>query len=98
MATENLVLHADYPSTDKTSASAYKQLVIDLLEGEHTAFLRFDEVEWAWRIIDPVLKAWEHGEPVPYPAGTDGPDCQEHVLENGHSWRSFEGDPIPSHA
>ncbi|MGE0685176.1 MAG: glucose-6-phosphate dehydrogenase, partial [Dehalococcoidia bacterium] len=94
--TEDLNLHADYTGSE-SSSSAYRQLILDLLEGEQTAFLRFDEVEWAWRILDPVLKAWGKGSPDPYPAGSDGPQCQERLLSRGHRWRSFDHDPIPAH-
>jgi glucose-6-phosphate 1-dehydrogenase len=97
MSTDNLILHADYRGTSDASSAAYRQLILDLLEGEHMAFLRFDEVEWAWRILEPVLRAWQKGKPEPYPAGSDGPPCQERLLSPGHVWRSFAGDPIPAH-
>jgi glucose-6-phosphate 1-dehydrogenase len=97
MTTENLIMHADYKGTTEASSAAYRQLILDLLDGEHTAFLRFDEVEWAWRILDPVLRAWQKGKPEPYPAGSSGPPCQDRLLSNGHQWRSFDGDPIPAH-
>ena len=44
------------PNDDDNEASAYEQLLLDVLEGDHTPFLRFDEVEWSWRIVDPVLE------------------------------------------
>jgi glucose-6-phosphate 1-dehydrogenase len=47
--------------------------LLEVLNGDHTPFLRFDEVEWSWRIVDPVLKAWETGAPEDYVAGSDGP-------------------------
>ena len=52
----------------------------------------------ARRILDPVLRAWRNGEPELYRAGSEGPRCQEHILEPGNSWRSLEFDPIPTHA
>ena len=55
-------------------ASAYESLLLEVLEGDHTPFLRFDEVEWSWRIVDPVLKAWEAGAPEDYVAGQRRPD------------------------
>ena len=60
-------------SDGDNEASAYEQLLLDVLEGDHTPFLRFDEVEWSWRIVDPVLKAWKTGAPEDYVAGSDGP-------------------------
>jgi glucose-6-phosphate 1-dehydrogenase len=70
-------------------ASAYEGLLLDVIEGDHTPFLRFDEVEWAWRIIDPVLKAWQTGAPEDYVAGSDGPTGQHRFLGPGHAWRSL---------
>jgi glucose-6-phosphate 1-dehydrogenase len=43
------VLRADYSTEGDVEASAYEQLLLDVLEGDHTPFLRFDEVEWSWR-------------------------------------------------
>ena len=39
--------------------------------GDHSLFLRIDEVEWAWRVVDPVLKVWsmERDFINDYPAG-----------------------------
>ncbi len=62
-------LHSDY-GTAGGDPSAYEQLLLDALEGDHTPFLRFDEAEWAWRLLDPVLAAWRDGHPGTYPAGT----------------------------
>ena len=79
-------LHADYGTTGG-EASAYEQLLLDALGGDHTPFLRFDEVEWAWRLLEPVLAAWRDGRPCPYPGGSDGPPSQDEILEAGHRWR-----------
>jgi glucose-6-phosphate 1-dehydrogenase len=81
------VLRAEYADIDDLEATAYEQLLLDVLEGDHTPFLRFDEVEWSWRIVDPVLKAWRVGAPEPYVAGSDGPAGQHRFLEPGHYWR-----------
>jgi glucose-6-phosphate 1-dehydrogenase len=81
------VLRAEYATADDHEASAYESLLLDVLEGDHTPFLRFDEVEWSWRIVDPVLKAWERGAPEDYVAGSDGPAGQHRFLGPGHYWR-----------
>jgi glucose-6-phosphate 1-dehydrogenase len=70
-----------------SEASAYEGLLLDVLEGDHTPFLRFDEVEWAWRIIDPILQAWKTGSPEDYIAGSDGPSRQHRFMGPGHEWR-----------
>jgi glucose-6-phosphate 1-dehydrogenase len=81
------VLRADYVEANDREASAYEGLLLDVLEGDHTPFLRFDEVEWAWRIVDPIIKAWQIGSPEDYVAGSDGPTGQHRFLEPGHAWR-----------
>jgi glucose-6-phosphate 1-dehydrogenase len=81
------VLRAEYADPDDIEAPAYAQLLLDILEGDHTPFLRFDEVEWSWRIVDPVLQCWKTGAPEDYVAGSDGPAGQHRFLDPGHSWR-----------
>jgi glucose-6-phosphate 1-dehydrogenase len=81
------VLRAEYTEEGDHEASAYEQLLLEVLNGDHTPFLRFDEVEWSWRIVDPVLKAWQRGAPEDYVAGSDGPAGQHRFLGVGHSWR-----------
>jgi len=81
------VLRADYATADDSEASAYESLLLDVLEGDHTPFLRFDEVEWSWRIVQPILDAWQHGAPEDYVAGSDGPPGQHRFLGAGHYWR-----------
>ncbi len=84
-------LHTDYgDGTDATTA--YEQLLLDVLEGDHTPFLRVDEVHAAWHVLDPVLRAWAAEEPRPYPAGSDGPPTQHHILLDDHRWR-----PLTTH-
>jgi glucose-6-phosphate 1-dehydrogenase len=81
------VLRAEYANPDDREASAYESLLLDVLEGDHTPFLRFDEVEWSWRIVDPILTAWQRGAPEDYVAGSDGPAGQHRFLGSGHYWR-----------
>ncbi|MEC7000027.1 hypothetical protein VXQ18_14745 [Brucella abortus] len=49
--------------------------IMDVVRGNQTLFMRRDEVEAAWRWIDPILQAWEfNSQPVQgYTAGTWGP-------------------------
>jgi glucose-6-phosphate 1-dehydrogenase len=81
------VLRAEYADPDDKEATAYESLLLDVLEGDHTPFLRFDEVEWSWRIVEPVIQAWKVGMPEDYVAGSDGPAGQHRFLDPGHSWR-----------
>ncbi|HWS47583.1 MAG TPA: glucose-6-phosphate dehydrogenase [Acidimicrobiia bacterium] len=84
------VLRAEYATADDREASAYEQLLLDVLEGDHTPFLRFDEVEWSWRIVDPIIQAWKTGAPEDYVAGSDGPSGQHRFLDPGHYWRPLQ--------
>jgi glucose-6-phosphate 1-dehydrogenase len=62
---------------------AYELLMIEAMEGDHTLFLREDEVERAWEILDPVL---QHLPVVqPYEPGTWGPDAAEDLI-SPHHW------------
>ena len=71
------------------SPEAYERLIMDTMRGDATLFARNDEVEAAWRICDPILKAWESTPgPLPqYPAGSAGPEEANALLEPGQSWR-----------
>jgi glucose-6-phosphate 1-dehydrogenase len=75
MRTRTTVLDAtiDTPATDKLDA--YEALLLDVIEGDHSLFLRYDEVRWAWRVVDPILKVWsmERDFIHTYPAGSWGP-------------------------
>jgi len=53
---------------------AYERLIADALAGDSTLFIRSDETEEAWRIVDALEKAWASGPPPRlYPAGSSGP-------------------------
>ncbi|MEU0566773.1 glucose-6-phosphate dehydrogenase [Nonomuraea sp. NPDC005983] len=72
---------------------AYERLLTDVLAGNPTLFMRRDEVEAAWRWIDPILSAWESSAdlPEPYPAGTTGPAGAHELLgRSGRAWHEEE--------
>jgi glucose-6-phosphate 1-dehydrogenase len=75
----------------ETSAPAYETLLLDIMIGEATLFTRSDEVEAAWRIVDPVLKYWDSNPPhqiETYPAGSSGPDGAIELAARNHAhWR-----------
>jgi glucose-6-phosphate 1-dehydrogenase len=71
------------------SADAYERLLMDALRGNAALFMRRDEVEAAWRFIDPIRDAWgQSGEPPrPYAAGTWGPNASVALIErDGRTW------------
>ncbi|MGH9045173.1 MAG: glucose-6-phosphate dehydrogenase [Acidimicrobiales bacterium] len=68
----------------------YTRLLFDAMVGDPTLFIRTDEVEQAWRIVDPYLEAWEEpgGSLHFYKAGTWGPHMADLLLErSGDAWR-----------
>jgi len=71
------------------SPEAYERLIIDAMRGDATLFTRNDEVEAQWRIIDPIVHAWETSPAsLPqYPAGSQGPEEAEKLLVGGARWR-----------
>ncbi|HEX7291776.1 MAG TPA: glucose-6-phosphate dehydrogenase [Conexibacter sp.] len=73
----------------RESPEAYERLLHDALLGDATLFTRADEVEAAWRIVEPVLEAWARdGAPEPYEAGSAGPACADALLaRDGRAWR-----------
>lgn len=72
-----------------TSPEAYERLILDVLLGDPPLFPRHQEVELAWRILDPVLNRWaEHGRPEQYASGGWGPaNSYEMIARDGHTWR-----------
>lgn len=68
---------------------AYEQLLLDLIEGRQTLFVRRDEVEAQWAFIDGIRRGWAENrqEPKPYAAGTWGPSAAIALIErDGASW------------
>ena len=70
------------------SPDAYEMLLLDVMQGDATLFIRGDEAEEQWRLITPIEEAWANRELPAYPAGSDGPEeANELPARNGHRWR-----------
>jgi glucose-6-phosphate 1-dehydrogenase len=68
---------------------AYERLLLDVIRGNQTLFMRRDEVEAAWKWIDPIRDAWENSgtAPKPYSAGGWGPAASIALIErDGRTW------------
>lgn len=69
---------------------AYETLLLDVLSGDSTLFMRADQVESAWRILMPIINLWEKIPPVYFPnyeAGSHGPqDADALIAAAGHNW------------
>ncbi len=73
--TRTISLDATYRKDGEEDYDAYEGLLLDVIMGDHSLFLRIDEVEAAWRVVDPVLKVWSMEREFinTYPAGSWGP-------------------------
>jgi glucose-6-phosphate 1-dehydrogenase len=74
-----------------TSPEAYERLILDVMAGDATLFMRRDAVEAAWKFVMPILDHWEHSRAIDLPeyrAGTWGPLEADRLIEaDGRHWR-----------
>ena len=74
---------------------AYETLLLDAMQGDQMLFTRADEAEAQWRVVAPILEAWESGagcELAIYAAGSGGPEAADRLpAAAGHAWRALEG-------
>lgn len=84
---------ADALGADGEIPEAYERLIMDVIRGDQTLFMRGDEVEAAWAWTDPIIQAWNDAgtKPLPYDQGSAGP-IQSYKLTSaeGHLWREIE--------
>lgn len=72
---------------------AYERLIMDVIRGNQTLFMRGDEVEAAWAWTDPLIEGWEARNDVPktYDAGSAGPeDALMLMHRDGRKWREIK--------
>ena len=94
-----VALRFDYDETyGAAPPDAYETLLLDAIDGDATLFMRADQVETAWAVVEPVLEAWAETPPPEFPnydAGTWGPAAAERLLAgDGRSWT----EPLPPDA
>lgn len=90
MSTRLTSLDASYRNEDEHHTDAYEDLLLDVIEGDRSLFLRADEVEGAWKIVDPILQKWseERDYISTYPAGSWGPEeCRRLFDKEKQYWR-----------
>ncbi|MFA7633611.1 MAG: glucose-6-phosphate dehydrogenase [Thiohalomonadaceae bacterium] len=90
MRTGTTRLDAAYCGIGQRQLEAYEALLLDVIEGDHSLFLRSDEVRWAWQVVDPILKVWsmEREFIQTYPAGTMGPQEANRLFDREDQyWR-----------
>ncbi len=94
MQVESVTMDFPYAQLGAASHGGYERLLLDVTHGDQTLFTRGDEVEQAWRVVMPILEAWEKGPPPDFPnyaAGTHGPDAADRFLEReSRRWRTLK--------
>jgi glucose-6-phosphate 1-dehydrogenase len=75
---------------DEHEPEAYETLLLDVMEGNATLFMRVDQVEAAWKIIMPILETWQSRQPVDFPnyaPDSWGPeDAEALIARDGFNW------------
>ena len=81
---------------DEELPEAYERLLEDAMEGDASLFIRADQIEEAWNIVDPLLRCWESPEASAletYERGTWGPSGVARLLsQDGFLWQTLCGD------
>jgi glucose-6-phosphate 1-dehydrogenase len=77
--------------SDKAIPEAYERLLLDAIQGDASLFMRSDEIERAWEIVDPIIAATsgpDAPDPEPYPVGSQGPKSADQLLAaEGRTWQ-----------
>jgi glucose-6-phosphate 1-dehydrogenase len=72
------------------SPEAYETLLLDIMRGDSTLFMRADQTEAAWGVITPILDMWQSVRPTDFPnyqAGSWGPEAADILIaQDGRSW------------
>ncbi|WP_187430627.1 Glucose-6-phosphate 1-dehydrogenase [Roseobacter fucihabitans] len=72
------------------NVDAYERLIMDVIRGNQTLFMRGDEVEAAWAWTDPIIEGWTNSNdvPKPYDSHSAGPDASAQLMRrDGREWR-----------
>ncbi len=84
---------AEALGADAEAQDAYERLIMDVIRGDQTLFMRGDEVEAAWAWADPIISGWEESRlaPARYDPGSSGPeDALMLMHREGRRWREIE--------
>ena len=96
MRLRQVALNLSFAETfNARTPEAYERLLLDVIRGNQTLFMRRDELEAAWSWIDPIRQAWdENSDPVPgYSIGTWGPTAAIALIErDGRTWHEAHDD------
>jgi glucose-6-phosphate 1-dehydrogenase len=92
---ESVAMNFSYQQTWKLPLpEAYERLLLDVMRGDSSLFTRSDQVEAAWQVMDPILKAWESHPEIPihtYQPGSWGPTAADELIrQEGRSWHDSD--------
>ena len=90
MNVRQISLDAGLRKENEITHDAYEDLLLDVIKGDRSLFLRYDEVEYAWKIVEPILNVWatERDYIATYPAGSWGAEESRRIFEKEtHFWR-----------
>ncbi len=85
---------ADALGAEAQAPDAYERLVMDVIRGDQTLFMRGDEAEAAWAWVDPIIQGWENrgDRPARYDQGSSGPEEALMLMHrDGRRWRQIGG-------
>jgi glucose-6-phosphate 1-dehydrogenase len=72
----------------RANPDAYETLLLDVMRGDATLFMRADEIEAQWEMVAPLLDAWEEMTLLPYAAGSWGPkEADSFLAQAGRAWQ-----------
>jgi glucose-6-phosphate 1-dehydrogenase len=90
LETRTVRLNTGFREDGEVALDAYETLLLDVIEGDASLFIRFDEVEESWKVVTPLMEAWADGadDLRMYPAGSWGPDEAKLLFDSpAHVWR-----------
>lgn len=90
--TEQISLDAAMKYDENSKIDAYEELLLDVIKGDRSLFLRFDEVKAAWDVVDPILSAWASQTDYidTYCSGSWGPEGSQKLFDHGEqTWRTY---------
>lgn len=89
----DMVFNYDDAYEQDHQPEAYETLLLDVMEGNPTQFMRADQVDAAWEVVMPILDAWQAREPVSFPnyaPNSWGPeDAEALIARDGRTWTSM---------
>jgi glucose-6-phosphate 1-dehydrogenase len=67
-------------------------LLLDAIQGDAGLFIRGDEIERAWELMDPIIEATSRQTPEEYPIGSQGPAASDSLIgRDGRKWQAIAG-------